>query len=76
MAGMKRYHVFAGDNKYYPSGEWDDFLRDFDTREAAEAYIDGWLSDNVVGWAHLVDSRAKDRPEVLARYDAFSFSSD
>ncbi len=49
---MKRYLVFACE-AFYPSGGWEDFIADFDDKEAAEASV--LAATKSRSWGHIVD---------------------
>lgn len=64
---MRRFLLFTG-RDYYPSGGWNDFVRDFETEEdavvlgkallrAADTSADGQ-------WAHVVDTETGQMTEV------------
>jgi hypothetical protein len=55
---VKRYLLFGGEH-YYPSGGWQDFQKDFDTLEAAQA--EGAQYDanrkSIIDWWHVYDTQ-------------------
>ena len=64
---MKRYHAYCGD-VYYPSGGYEDFCNDFDSKEEAVSAVivvcrmESVLSENELwnySWAHVVDAETK-----------------
>jgi len=64
---MKRYLVFAFD-EYYPSGGWDDFLKDFDTFGEAKKYIMEEHKKSKRDYYQIVDTQTR-RVYGYNRYD-------
>jgi hypothetical protein len=48
----KRYLLFSFDG-YYPSGGWDDFVKDFDSLDEAKDHFK--TADDMCEFAHVID---------------------
>ena len=67
---MKRFLAFHGD-QYYPSGGWDDFAGDFDSKKDAVDSLEARAKRNRPNadpadkwqhqWAHVIDAQTGDQ---------------